>query len=157
MCGDMGLFKLEFLAQNLFISSLAVVPIGAALKQRTDDLNRGLPLLISHLSCADAGWCAGHFGPSSFHYFNFCWICTWIFRVWNGAIYCSDCEPVYICQDDYHTGLVKCLISISDQSVVTLCYSGYISDHKLSWAISYRPTSQNKWYLSTTQSPYKVI
>lgn len=66
MCGDMGLFKLEFLAQNLFISSLAVVPIGAALKQRTDDLNRGLPLLISHLSCADAGWCAGHFGPSSF-------------------------------------------------------------------------------------------
>lgn len=31
ICGDMGRFNLAFLAQNLFISSLAVVPMGAAL------------------------------------------------------------------------------------------------------------------------------
>lgn len=34
----MGLFSLAFLDQNLFISSLAVVPIGAALyRERTED------------------------------------------------------------------------------------------------------------------------
>lgn len=32
----MGLFSLAFLDQNLFISSLAVVPIGAALRQREE-------------------------------------------------------------------------------------------------------------------------
>lgn len=32
--GDMGRFNLEFLSQNLFISSLAVDPIGATLKRR---------------------------------------------------------------------------------------------------------------------------
>lgn len=35
MWGDMGLFSRAFLDQNLFISSFAVVPIGAALQGKT--------------------------------------------------------------------------------------------------------------------------
>jgi len=34
--GEMGRFNLEFLVQNLFISSLAVVPIGAALQRERE-------------------------------------------------------------------------------------------------------------------------
>lgn len=43
MWGDMGLFSLAFLDQNLFISSLAVVPIGAALQwKKKKDVNKRL-------------------------------------------------------------------------------------------------------------------
>lgn len=38
----MGLFKLAFLDQNLFISSLAVVPIGAALQKKVKGINTGI-------------------------------------------------------------------------------------------------------------------
>lgn len=42
MWGDMGLFSLAFLDQNLFISSLAVVPIGAALQKTVERISTGI-------------------------------------------------------------------------------------------------------------------
>lgn len=38
----MGLFNLVFLDQNLFISSLAVVPIGAALQEKVKGIKTGI-------------------------------------------------------------------------------------------------------------------
>lgn len=40
MCGDIGLFSRAFLDQNLFISSFAVVPIGAALGVKKKNHNK---------------------------------------------------------------------------------------------------------------------
>lgn len=59
--GDMGLFSLEFLDQNLFISSLAVVPIGAALQKSVKEINIGIQryIIIAPLRTAELSFHVG--------------------------------------------------------------------------------------------------